>query len=121
MHDHYEASSWREQALYTLDSRNQMLCGYYAFGNYDYARANCLLISKGIREDGLLNLCFPSKMEMTIPLYSLVYLIQIYEYILHSGDKTILKAVYPVLERIITSFLKRLDNQNLIPEFPSPY
>lgn len=31
MHEHYEDCPWREQALYTMDSRNQMLCGYYAF------------------------------------------------------------------------------------------
>ncbi len=27
MHEHYEDCPWREQALYTMDSRNQMLCG----------------------------------------------------------------------------------------------
>lgn len=121
MHDHYEDSPWREQALYTLDSRNQMLCGYYAFEDYEYARANCLLISKGLREDGLLDICFPSKMDMTIPLYSLVYPVQIYEYILHSGDKTILKEVYSVLEKIMKTFVKRIDDQNLIREFENPY
>ena len=33
MHEHYEDCPWREQALYCMDSRNQMLCGSYAFGN----------------------------------------------------------------------------------------
>lgn len=53
MHEHYEDCLWREQALYIMDSRNQMLCGYYAFedGNQAYARHNLELISKSLRPD----------------------------------------------------------------------
>ena len=52
MHEHYEDCPWREQALYTMDSRNQMLCGYYAFkdGNKDYARHNLILIKQRIEK-----------------------------------------------------------------------
>ncbi|MBR6556567.1 MAG: hypothetical protein IKT60_03960, partial [Clostridia bacterium] len=46
MHEHYEDCPWREQALYAMDSRNQMLCGYYAFKEYDFARASLQLMSK---------------------------------------------------------------------------
>ena len=38
LHEHYEDCPWREQALYTMDSRNQMLCGYYAFRETEAAR-----------------------------------------------------------------------------------
>ena len=31
-HDHYEDCPWREQALYAMDGRVQMLCGYLVFG-----------------------------------------------------------------------------------------
>ena len=37
MHEHYEDCPWREQAQYTMDSRTQMLCGYYAFGETEMA------------------------------------------------------------------------------------
>ena len=37
MHEHYEDCPWREQALYSLDSRNQMLCGYYAFKKVNFS------------------------------------------------------------------------------------
>ena len=39
MHEHYEDCPWREQAMYAMDSRNQLLCGYYAFGEYEFPRA----------------------------------------------------------------------------------
>ena len=60
MNLHYEDTPWREQALYVLDSRNQMLCGYFAFKETDFARANLELIAKGTRDDGLLELTYPS-------------------------------------------------------------
>ena len=46
MHEHYEDCPWREQALYALDSRNQMLCGYYAFKGHEFQRSSLLMIAK---------------------------------------------------------------------------
>jgi hypothetical protein len=71
MHDHYEDCPWREQALYTMDSRNQMLCGYYAFKEYRFARQNLYLMSKDRRKDGLLSICTPSDFDLVIPSFSL--------------------------------------------------
>ena len=66
---------WREQCLYVYDLRNQALCGYHAFenGNADYVRANLKLISQDRREDGLLAICYPCGMDLTIPSFSLYY------------------------------------------------
>lgn len=44
MHEHYEDTPWREQALYAMDSRNQALCGYYCFGEYSMPRASFELL-----------------------------------------------------------------------------
>lgn len=121
MLEHYVDCPWREQALYTLDSRNQMLCGYFTFNNYAYARANLVLISKGLREDGLLDICFPSYINLTIPYYSLVYLVQIYEYIQYSADETILEEVFPQLKIIMENFLSKIDHTQLIPDFDYPF
>ena len=71
MHEHYEDCPWREQALYAMDSRNQMLFGSYVFkDNEGYVKANLRLMSKGLREDGLLELCFPARVGITIPSFS---------------------------------------------------
>lgn len=37
IHEPYEDIPWREQSLYCFDSRNQMLCGYYAFQEFKFA------------------------------------------------------------------------------------
>ena len=114
MHEHYEDCPWREQALYTMDSRNQMLCGYYAFGEYEFARASLVLISKGVRPDGLLSLCFPAGIDYPIPSFSLVYFIQVSEYIRFSGDLSLGTELYPMLKNLMQTFLSRIDESGLI-------
>lgn len=119
MHDHYEDCPWREQALYTLDSRNQMLCGYYTFdgGNADFARASLKLISHGKRPDGLLTLTFPTSLDSPIPYYSLAYFIQLDEYVRHTNDTTIVEEVFSLLEDLLALFESHMNSDGLLTEF----
>ncbi len=110
MHDHYEDCPWREQALYAMDSRNQMVCGYYAFKEYRFARAGLYLLSKSLRDDGLLAMCAPSDLGETIPSFSLHYITEVYEYTKFSGDQTLAREVFPVLQTIIHAFSEQMKN-----------
>ena len=121
MHEHYEDCPWREQALYTMDSRNQMLCGYYAFKGYEFQKANLLMIAESLRKDGLLAICAPSGVDVPIPSFSLVYPMQVYEYIEHTGDKTILNKVGKVIKKIMDTFAKKVEENGLIASLPYPY
>lgn len=85
MHDHYEDCPWREQALYSYDSRNQALYGYYLWGNYKFAETSIDLLGRGLRENGFLELCAPAKVHPVIPIFSFVWVAELYEYYLHSG------------------------------------
>ena len=120
MHEHYEDCVWREQALYTFDSRNEMLCDYFAFENSGFARANLLLIAKGVRDDGFLELTYPAVDTPAIPLYSLCYVVQVYEYVKFTGDKSILPEVGKTLDGIMNNFRKLADNR-LIADFQYPF
>lgn len=110
--EHYVDTPWREQCLYAFDSRNQMLCGYYAFrnGNGAYARANLKLMSEDRRNDGLLSICFPCGMDLTIPTFSLYYFVAVKEYIEYTGDVTIVSEIYPKLISIIETFINNRRN-----------
>lgn len=123
MHEHYEDCPWREQALYTLDSRHQMLFGYYAFKEREYQRANLVLISKGLRADGFLSLCFPNgrNRDIPIPSFSLAYFLQVCEYVIYTGDTTIIDEVGDTLSTLANSFESKIDENGLIPVFPYPY
>ena len=70
MHEHYEDCPWREQALYTFDSRIQMLCGYHAFEEYEFPKASLRLMLHSLRKDGTLELCAPGKVAITIPSFT---------------------------------------------------
>ncbi len=113
MRDHYEDTPWREQALYAMDSRNQMLCGYYAFGEYAFPRASLLLMSKCVRKDDLLSICFPNADELTIPSFSLHYFTAVHEYTIHSGDRTLIEEIYPKLVSVINVFIERMQDSCL--------
>lgn len=106
MLEHYVDTPWREQGLYVFDSRNQMLCGYRAFqdGNRAYARANLLLIAQDRREDGFLSITYPTGSREVIPSFSLHYFTAVWEYLTHTGDRSLGEAVYDKLVTILAAF-----------------
>lgn len=121
MNLHYEDTPWREQALYVLDSRNQMLCGYYAFEETEFQRANIAFMAKGTRADGFMELTYPAVNTPAIPFFSVMYPVAVYEYIKHTGDKTILSETMPVMLKIMNNFKEKIDATGLIKSFPAPY
>ena len=100
-----------------------MLFGYYAFKEREYQRSNLVLISKGLRADGFMSLCFPTGREQDIPIptFSLAYVMQVCEYVEYTGDTSILDQVGEVLKTLVQSFESRIADNGLIPVFPYPY
>lgn len=111
MHDHYEDCPWREQALYSYDSRNQALYGYYLWGNYDFAAASIDLLGQGIRDDGFLELCAPAKIGITIPIFAFVWVAELYEHYLHTGSLILLKKYISQIESMVDKALSQNDSK----------
>lgn len=116
-HEHYEDCPWREQALYAMDSRNQMLFGYYAFGEVKAAQASLRLLSLGMREDGLLELCAPARVPVTIPAFSLCFITAVTEQVAFSGDLAFGKEMLPTVRRILQTYAARKAENGLVPCF----
>ena len=110
MHEHYEDCPWREQSLYAMDSRNQIISGYHAFAEYEFPRANLELIAHDNREDGLLAICYPSSFQLAIPSFSLHFITEAQEYLAYTGDKDFLSAVYPKMQSVLEVFLGLVEN-----------
>lgn len=119
MHEHYEDCPWREQALYALDSRNEMLCSYIAFEEYPYARFNLVLLAKSLK-DGLLRITSPTVTDHPIPFFSLAFIQQVYEYVHFSGDRSVLDEVGTALDAIMQGLASKINESGLIPALPVP-
>lgn len=104
LHEHYEDTPWREQSLYALDSRNQMLCGYYAFLPHSAPRASLILLSQSLQPDGYLAICAPKAPGLCIPSFSLYFLFAVDEYVQHTGDLSLAAEVYPCMTTILDTF-----------------
>ena len=117
MHDHYEDTPWREQGMYAMDTRNQMLCGYYAFNEYKFARASLVLIAQSVTDRGIITITAPNGTDYYIPSFSLHYIYSVAEYIQYSGDTSVLAEIWDSLETIINTFVGRIDGTGLIPVF----
>lgn len=114
MHEHYEDCPWREQGLYAMDSRNQMLFGYYAFGEYAFPRSNLYLFSKDNRKDNHISICVPTSYDLTIPSFSLHYISEVYEYTVYSKDLSLVKEIYPKLKSLISVFINNMKDGLLL-------
>ena len=108
MHEHYEDCPWREQSLYSMDSRTQMLCGYYAFGEYRFARESLCCLIESLRPDGLIELCAPGLVGLNIPGYTAILPRQILEYTQYSGDRTLIEKYFGSLTTIVQKFKERI-------------
>ncbi len=115
MHEHYEDCPWREQALYVMDSRNQMLAGYYAFGETRFARACLYLMSRSRRDDGLLAITYPCGAEQAIPSFSLHYFTAVLEYTEHAGDPSLAREIWPTLTSLLGVFADRMRDGLIAP------
>lgn len=108
MHEHYEDCPWREQALYAMDSRNQMLCGYYAFGETAFPRASLQLMAQDRRYDNLLTITVPCGMDLCIPSFSMHYITAVSEYYAYSHDLSLLEEVWDKLQSITDAMIANM-------------
>ncbi len=110
MHQHYEDCPWREQALYGMDSRNQMLFGYTAFEETRYPRENLRLMAKSLAEDGLLHLCPPSRSDITIPSFTAYWVLACWENARADYREEFVKDVLPSIRRALEVFRANTKN-----------
>lgn len=115
-HEHYEDCPWREQALYGMDSRNQMLFGYGAFEKEQalrFARASLKLFAQCLRADGLVELCPPSHCDLVIPSFTFYWIIAVCENADFDLDLAFIGEILPAVKLAADKFLSRADERGL--------
>lgn len=118
MHEHYEDTPWREQALYAMDSRNQALCGYCCFGESVYPANYLKLFQEGIRPDHIFDICAPARDRITIPSFALSWVLAVRDHLLYTGDMETARTLYPTVCQVVDGFLDRVDEQTGLTVMP---
>ena len=114
LHEHYEDCPWREQSMYITDSRNQILCGYYAYNNFECVSSAIRLMLLGQRENGLFEMCFPASINLTIPSFSLSFATVLLEYLQYTNDIELVREALPAMDKMLHYFLARFDESGLL-------
>ena len=122
MHEHFEDCPWREQSLYAVDSRMQMLCAYYGFGEYTLPRESIRLMGQAQRPDGLLAMCVPGRLsnDLALPSFAYNWPCQLAEYVLYSGDLDFGREMLPIAEKLCEIALSRRMECGLVPIYQKP-
>ncbi len=120
-HEHYEDCPWREQALYGMDSRNQMLFGYSAFGEYELPRSVLRLFARSARPSGLIELCAPANAPCVIPSFTLFTLLAIAENAEADYNAEFIKEMLPYAEHAIKAFTDRAGDYGISAFTESEY
>ena len=107
MHEHYEDTPWREQAFYVADSRNQALCGYYAFGEYAFPEASFGLYDGAFTSPLFADICAPCDSGLCIPAFALNWPVAIYEEWMYSGSLTLARKAWPRVTAMLEEALSR--------------
>lgn len=114
MHEHYEDTPWREQGLYAMDSRNQAICGYAAFGESEFPLACLKLMAESIRPDGLMEICAPARDRITIPSFSMGWIIALRDFALYTGRVEDAGALLPAAQAMLGFCRRRIADDGLI-------
>lgn len=118
MHDHYEDCPWREQALYAMDARSEMLAAYYAFGETAMTASSLRLFADTLRPDALVELCAPARVSVTIPAFSAAFVIALREYFDNSGDRETTLELLPAAYEILSGFYGRMKHNDwMLPAY----
>ena len=119
MHAHYEDCPWREQALYGMDSRNQILFGYGAFNEYEFPRASISLLARNIDEEGLVQLSAPAEMSITIPSFTIYTIMEFVENVQADFNQKFIDDNLPYVRKMLKAFTSRI-NGGVINTFSEP-
>ena len=110
LHEHYEDCPWREQGLYANDSRNQVLAGYHAFDDDGrFPELSLALLEKGLGEDGWIELCMPTRFEITIPSFTFCWVLAVGDNLKYRKDVGFTRTMMPAVKKILDMRLSELE------------
>ncbi|HTE18734.1 MAG TPA: family 78 glycoside hydrolase catalytic domain, partial [Armatimonadota bacterium] len=120
MEDAYTDTPWRERGQWFGDVRVEALINYYCFGDTKLVRKALRQTGQSLNEEGMTWGVYPTDWDGgRLPSFTLIWMSTLWETYLHTGDKEIVKELYPrVRQSLDTFFAPRVGPRGLLKDVP---
>ena len=118
MEDTFTDCPLYEQTHWVGDARNESVFAYTAFGAEDLACRCIRLTGQSLERYPIAGCQVPSAWDCLLPAWSFLWGISVWDYYFYSGDKALLKEVWPWVQKNLAGAAKYTDARGL---FSGPF
>lgn len=113
MEDTFTDCPLYEQTLWIGDARNEALYAFHVYGNYDVSARGLELGAQSLEHFPIVGCQVPSSWDCILPAWSFLWGIHVWEHFFYSGDRNLLKKLWPAVQQNIDGALEMLDDNGL--------
>jgi alpha-L-rhamnosidase len=121
MDDAYTDCPWRERGMWMGDARVEGLVGFYAFGDHKLLARTLRLIGESQDGEGLTRGLYPSSIDFRLPSFTLLWVVTIWDYYLHTGNSAFLRELFPKVQRALAFFERQANANGLLEDLQKNY
>jgi len=114
MHETYIDCPFYEQLQYIMDARVEILYTYMISADDRLARQCMDDFRRSQRADGLLNACYPTVAANVIPMFSVYYILMVYDHMMFFGDEELVRTHLGTIDNILNFFEQHLDDRGML-------
>ncbi|HMP77121.1 MAG TPA: alpha-L-rhamnosidase C-terminal domain-containing protein [Kiritimatiellia bacterium] len=117
-HETFEDCPYYEEMQYAGDVHMQARTAFWMAGDTRLARQALRQFAASVNAEGLTASRWPSRIPQLIPLWSLHWILALWEYVLHAGDRDLIEECRPAVEVVLAWFRRRRAEDGLIHRIP---
>ena len=102
-----------EQTLWIGDARNEALYAFAAYANYDVSERSLILGAQSLEQLPIVGCQVPSAWDCILPAWSFLWGMHVWEHHFYSGDRRLLKKLWPAVQQNIEGALGMLNTDGL--------
>ena len=113
MEDTFTDCPLYEQTLWIGDARNEALYAFTAYGNFDVSARSLELGAQSLEQFPIVGCQVPSSWDCILPAWSFLWGMHVWEHYFYSGDRKLLRKLWPAVQQNIDGALGLLNKEGL--------
>jgi hypothetical protein len=113
MEDTFTDCPLYEQTLWIGDARNEALYAFTAYGNFDVSARSLELGAQSLEQFPIVGCQVPSAWDCILPAWSFLWGLHVWEHYFYSGDRKLLRKLWPAVQKNIAGALGLLNGNGL--------